>query len=68
MRRKRPDLFEKAIGIEARLNDIRTHIGRDEVFLHSSCKPLAEAVPEQAGLFDVLDAENDRCDSGYCWT
>jgi hypothetical protein len=38
-------------------------MGKDAVYLHTSTRPLEEAVADQMVLF-----EEDTCDSGYCWT
>lgn len=41
---------------------------KGELFLHSSCIPLAEAVTRDAGQGDnQFETEDDLCDSGYCF-
>lgn len=47
------------------INAKRAEIGRDRVYLHTSLRPLAEAVSEQLPLF--LDDDGSTCDSGYCF-
>lgn len=64
MKRERPDLFDKAVALEQRINEKRASIGRDAVYLHRSAKPLQDAVSDQTAFFDQLD----MCESGYCLT
>ena len=65
LRRNRPDLFDQAVALEARINDKRGAIGRDVVTLHRSSVRLIDAIPEQDA--DQLDMFVDTCDSGYCF-
>lgn len=62
LRRKRPDLFQKAVELEEILNKKRLAMGRDDVFLTGRGKPLSQVVSDQPLLFEVEDA----CESGYC--
>jgi hypothetical protein len=62
MRMQQPDLFEKAVQLEKRLNEKRDYLGKDRVTLHKSCLPLDQAV----GLQDNFFNEFDNCESGYC--
>ena len=65
MKRRRPDLFAKAVEVERICNAKRLDIGRDGIFLHSSLKPLESAVGDQLPLF--ADEPSDGCaDGGYC--
>lgn len=62
MRRTQPDLFDKAVAMEVRINEKRTEIGKDRVYLHPSLYPLEQVVGIQQPLF-----EDESCDSGYCF-
>ena len=62
MKRTQPELFERAVALEQRINEKRTAMGKDTVFLHTSCKPIGLAVSDQMALF-----EDAACDSGYCF-
>jgi len=62
LRSERPDLFERAVELENFINHKRTVImGKDEVYLHPSCRPLDEAVGLQMSF-----SKWDLCESGYC--
>lgn len=63
LRNKRPDLFDKAIQLEQRINEKRANLERDQVYLHRSLRPLEQAVGGQYELF-----EDDACESGFCMT
>jgi hypothetical protein len=60
LRDEHPDLFEKAVGIEKRLNEKRASFGKDNVYLTRFLRPLDQVIGEQDGLFE------QPCDSGYC--
>jgi hypothetical protein len=61
--RDRPDLFEKAASIEAQMNERRLAMGRDEVWMTGSLRPLKEAITEDG----QLDLWGGSCDiAGYC--
>lgn len=60
LRDEHPDLFEKAVGIERRLNEKRASLGKDNVYLTRFLRPLDQVIGEQDGLFE------QPCDSGYC--
>lgn len=66
MKRRQPELFNKAVELEQHINDKRQALNRDRVYLHPDCVPLNNAVGDQMSLFsdDVLD----MCESGYCHT
>ncbi len=52
-----PELFEKAVGIEQRINEKSKSVLR----LHGSGLPLAQMANGQMPMF-----EEDNCESGYC--
>jgi hypothetical protein len=64
MRQDNPDMFDKAVALENRLNEKREYLGRDRVYLHSRKTPLELAVGMQENMF----SEFDNCESGYCFT
>ncbi|NBW19758.1 MAG: phosphoadenosine phosphosulfate reductase [Caulobacteraceae bacterium] len=62
MKHQDPELFAKAVELEDSLNSKGLpHTYR----LHPSRRELREAVADQLPLFP---SDDDRCDSGYCWT
>lgn len=65
LKREQPELFQKSVDLELLLNERRAELGKDEIYLHNSCRPLDQAVGDQIPLFDSLD---DNCESGYCFT
>jgi hypothetical protein len=66
LKRTQPDLWQRALTLESRINEKRRQIGRDEVYLHQRCQPLEIAVADQLSLFET--SCNNQCDSGYCFT
>lgn len=64
MRRELPELFGRAVDLEALLNSKRENNGQDRVYLHRSKTPLDQAVGDQLPLWS--DDEMDVCESGYC--
>jgi hypothetical protein len=64
LKRRRPDLFERAVDIEAAINEKRLHLAKDGMFLHRWKRPLTEAVGDQETFIDPIG--DDDCDSGYC--
>ena len=62
MRMEQPELFDRAVELEKRLNEKRDNIGKDKVTLHRSGLPLDQAIGLQDNFFD----EFDNCESGYC--
>lgn len=64
MRQANPEMFDKAVELENRLNEKREYLGRDRVYLHSRKTPLELAVGMQENMF----SEFDNCESGYCFT
>lgn len=72
MRRERPELFSKAIALESLLQQRRSSLGKDPVFLSGvggrKGVNLADVIPTQLGLFPEWLDEQDGCESGYCMT
>lgn len=61
---ERPELFEQAAQLEDTLNERRSMLGKDAVYLTSRCVPLREAIVDdgQTSMFD-----GSTCDiGGYC--
>lgn len=68
LRRDKPELFEKAVALENKLNERRTAREMPPVYLTRKGKPLSEAImvaSEQ--LFTDGVFNEGRCDEGYCW-
>jgi hypothetical protein len=63
MRRKRPELFIKAVELENLLNQKRAALGRDPVYLSAKGQPLDRVVGLQYTFI-----EDDVCESGFCMT
>jgi hypothetical protein len=79
MRRDRPELFDRAAALEALLNQRRSVLGKDPVYLTRFNQPLARAVPAAQDMLPGLSCdppatvsntpEDDvSCDNGACWT
>lgn len=66
LKRNQPALFNRAVELEQIMNEKRARMGKDNLFLHSRCQPLAIATGDQLSLFEA-DCTN-QCDSGYCHT
>lgn len=66
LKREQPELFNKAIALEDRINEKRQSAGCDQVYLHQWAKPLITAVGDQMSLFEADCVTG--CDSGYCHT
>lgn len=71
-RRERPELFTKVVNLERHLNEKRSQIGKDSVFVSGvgarKLLPIDKAIPDQLGLFPEWIDEQDGCESGYCMT
>jgi hypothetical protein len=65
LRRETPDLFDRAVHLERLMNERRRELGKDEVYLHRSARPLDDVVGDDQQL--VLDVD-DTCESGFCMT
>ncbi len=64
MKREKPELFQRAVELEAMLNARRDAIGKDHVYMHASLTPLSQAVGDQM----VIEFPDDMpCDTGYCF-
>lgn len=66
--RERPDLWQKSIELEDTLNERRTMLGKDPVFLTRFGVPLAEAINTDQPLLPMFDDDDGSCDSGWCFT
>ena len=66
MRRDEPDLFAKAVALEATLNERRDKRGKDSVYLTRHARPLDQAIGEAQDMLPLI--EWDTCDSGHCMT
>ena len=70
LKNEHPDRFDQAVEFERQINEKRANIGRDAVWLHSSAKPLEQAVVDtlrergQTSLFDDGPTCNE---AGYCF-
>lgn len=64
MKRARPALFDSACELEKKLNDKRTRLKRDPVFMSQKQLPLGQVIGDQPLLFE----EFENCDSGHCFT
>lgn len=67
MRRDRSELFDRACALEDTLNERRTVLEKDPVWLTRFNKPLAVAIP-RAGDMLPLDNDDVSCDNGMCFT
>ena len=69
LRLRQPDLFVRAVALEARQNAVRDSIGKDRLYLTDRLKPLDVAIPEGAEQLELFDDPGaGACTSGYCWT
>jgi hypothetical protein len=64
MKDQDPALFDKAVELEALINNRRLILERAPVWLSSALKPLDQAFQ---GNQDMMDLD-DNCESGYCHT
>jgi hypothetical protein len=67
-KREDPELFGKAIELEAVLSAKSVALGKDPGYLTRHGRPLSNCIPDQLGLFPEWIDEQDGCDSGYCMT
>jgi hypothetical protein len=65
MKQHAPDLFADAVAVEARLNEKRAAMGKDDLYIHPALQPLDRATPDQPSLMDIFFDDMD-CASGYC--
>ncbi|MFF4369672.1 phosphoadenosine phosphosulfate reductase [Streptomyces sp. NPDC001594] len=68
MRRTEPDLFEKSCQLEDLLNERRTRLGKDHVYLTQFARPLRDAIPDGVDVLPMFDEADGLCDSGWCMT
>lgn len=68
MRRENPDLFDRACRLETLLNNRRTELGKDPVWLTRFNAPLAEVIRNDTPLPMDFDDTDAACDSGHCFT
>jgi hypothetical protein len=68
MRQTHPELFEKAIILEQRMNAKRAKAGKDSAYLTATGLPIDKAIA--AASRDMFDDDEDpmACESGYCMT
>jgi hypothetical protein len=66
MRRDEPDLFNKSVALEAKLNRSRESRGKHQVYLTRHGKPLDQAIGEAQDMLPLIDWGS--CDSGHCMT
>lgn len=64
LKREEPELFERAIALEATLSERSERIGRGKVFLTRKMRPIDQVIGDQDYMFD----DADFCESGYCHT
>jgi hypothetical protein len=68
MRRDRPALFTRACQLETQLNQRRTQLGKDPVWLTRFNRPLALLPAAQDTLPGLDDDSSGLCDNGSCFT
>ncbi|WP_239153555.1 phosphoadenosine phosphosulfate reductase [Virgisporangium aliadipatigenens] len=67
MRHDEPDLFDRCVSLERTLNERRTMLGKDPVFLSRYGAPLDAVVPVGVvPLPFVEDEDGSGCDNGWC--
>jgi len=68
LKRDEPELFQKAVALENKLNERRAKRDMPPVFLTRKAKPLEEAVGTAGEQLFTDGVFNDGgCDEGYCW-
>jgi PP-loop superfamily ATP-utilizing enzyme len=68
MRRDEPELFAKSVELEQKINNKRTMLGMDHVWLSDRLRPLDEAITEAQEHLPFEASGPEGCDEGYCWT
>lgn len=69
LRREQPELFDRAVALEARLNERQAEQGKPPIWLTRYAKPLSEVVQDQLVIdLDQYGAGDAPCDSGHCFT
>jgi hypothetical protein len=67
-RRDRPDMFDRACALEDLLNQRRTMLGKDPVYLTRFNRPLRAAVAVAQDMLPDLFDDEPLCDNGACFT
>jgi hypothetical protein len=69
-RRDRPEMFHRACALEDLLNQRRTALGKDPVWLTRFNRPLAEAIGTAQDMLPGFAESDDgaACDNGACFT
>jgi hypothetical protein len=67
-KREDPELFAKAVELEALLCAKSVALGKDPGYFTRHGRPLTDCIPDQLGLFPEWIDEQDGCESGYCMT
>ena len=74
MRDQSPDDWHGVVDFDASLRENRAArfvaTATGELFLHSSCVPLAEVdlrTPTERGQMSLFETDSDVCDEGYCF-
>jgi hypothetical protein len=63
--RNKPDLFAKAVDLEERMRERRRSLGRDEMFLTGTGRPLDKVAADDGQMeFDL----EGGCSTGHCFT
>lgn len=67
MRRDRPELFQRACDLENLLNERRTVLEKDPVWLTRFNRPLSDLIAAPDMLPGWDDADSTECDNGTCF-
>jgi hypothetical protein len=67
-RRDDPAEFDRGVAMEARINETRVRLGRDDVSLAGGGIRLADLPAADPTLFGDDAFNGGQCDEGYCWT
>lgn len=68
MAREEPDLIEKSIALEERMNAPRLERGKPPVWLTKFNRPLKEVIANRLAQGRLFDNDDGSCDDGYCFT
>lgn len=73
LKKEMPELFDNVVALETMLNNKRTLMGKDPVYISSqgACKQKSIDKIIHSDQIDMLDdwiEEQDGCESGYCMT
>lgn len=66
MKQNNPEMFEKLCELDEKLNEKRTLLGKDRVFLNQLLMPMRDAVTDDVQL-NLFDEYEPPCGSS-CWT